>query len=1030
MKKRYYLITLFLFAALYMNVHVTYAQKEKEVKTNIEAIVEDSEGNPVVNAELFSDNSYAKTGADGRFSIAMASDAFLIVRAKGYETLRLHYTEAGNMSKFILEKSEFLYAESDMVNLGFRKAYQGDVVGAVSSLNAPEIRQYDNTTNAISISYGRALGLNGNSNVRGLGINYDMGMLTSAGAYSSAAMLIVDGLPRNWDFLKGTEIETITVLKDANAVVLYGAPAINGVIVVTTKRGESSRKQNDITVRYGVRTRREMPNYLNSADYMEWYNQARRNDGLTDLYSSEDIQNYRTGNKYRYPDIDYFSSDYLKPFSDNFDLNGELSGGNNFAKFYANYGWGSSGDFYKIGYGKEARENIFNVRLNADLKINDWINTETDGAVILYNNKQPRMQNPDTESYFILANTIRPNEYSPLLPIDLMPADNILVNGRKKDVDGIYLLGGNPSNLRGLLPTMYGAGTYEMIFRDFSINNRINFDFDKWIKGLSFHTNVSFNLTSGFSQSVVHTFSVYQATWDSSNRITGLTQMGDPDAKSTSPLVDRIYLRRRFAAYGMLSYDRTFNDTHHFTGNLFTFGSIYKRSDDYQGSKNAHLGLQLGYAFNKRYMFDFSGVLVNSMRLAPGHQGDFSPTAGIAWVMSNEDFMSSASNIDFLKIRLSAGIIKSDLTATSAIENNLSYGSQHFLWDDLYGTTTSFAWNEGSKSRSSVQASRGKNVDLGFINRKDLNIGLEAVLFEKSVGFTANYFYTTNEGYILRPSTIYPAFYSPFVPFSNYNNVKYQGFEAGLNYTKSVQDWTFFAGVNVLYRTSERTRTDEVYAWDYQYRNGYPIDAQFGLEAIGLFQDQNEIDNSPRQTFGTVRPGDIKYKDQNGDGIIDANDEVFLRRTNPPFYGNLQLRVSYKGVTLMALGTGQIQTGSFNSDYYRPDGNLKYSEEVLKSWTPETKSTAIYPRLSTSRNENNRRTSDFWFYNANYFNINRIQLTYQLPGNVTKAVLMKNWEIFAQCTAPFVIAPNKRMILLSTGYPSVRSFTLGLKASF
>src|SRR5690606_7981855 len=147
-----------------------------------------------------------------------------------------------------------------------------------------------------------------------------------------------------------------------------------------------------------------------------------------------------------------------------------------------------------------------------------------------------------------------------------------------------------------------------------------------------------------------------------------------------------------------------------------------------------------------------------------------------------------------------------------------------------------------------------------------------------------------------------------------------------------------------------------------------PVDATFGLEAVGLFQDQADIDNSPLQAFGDVQPGDIKYRDQNGDNIVDGNDEVYLRRWQAPFSGGLQLRLKYKDLTFFALGEGRSGSETFlEGNYYWVDGNDKYSEMVLDSWTPETSSTATYPRLSSVANSNNFRRSSFWLYNNNYF---------------------------------------------------------------
>ncbi len=201
----------------------------------------------------------------------------------------------------------------------------------------------------------------------------------------------------------------------------------------------------------------------------------------------------------------------------------------------------------------------------------------------------------------------------------------------------------------------------------------------------------------------------------------------------------------------------------------------------------------------------------------------------------------------------------------------------------------------------------------------------------------------------------YPAFYTDFVPYENYGANMYKGVELGVDFTKSFGDWTVFAGVNLMYNTSEVRKIDELYNNDYQYRKGHPADARFGLEALGLFQDEAEIAASPEQVFGTVRPGDIKYKDQNGDGVVDDNDQRYLGRYQQPFSGGLQIRVSYRNFTFFALGEASYGADELLSDnnYYWVDGNDKYSEVVLNSWTPNNKSHrhASPPQLTSQQQQ-------------------------------------------------------------------------------
>ena len=1013
MKKKYTIILAFLYAVILFSPNNIFAQKEKLI--TIESVVNDENGNPIENAEVFSGGAYAKTDTDGRFSFTVEPGTNIVIEANGFEKVILTQGEVNNITNIKLKKAPFLYGDNNKVDIAFKKVHRGDVVGAVSTINATEIDAIDNTIWASNVLTGRTLGLLGNNNIRGIGININVAELTGSGLESGNALFVVDGLPRDIESLRLSEIESISILKDVNAAVLYGAAAVNGVVLITTKRGEPFKKNMNFSFNYGLSFPRDLPEYLSSADYMTYFNRARESDGLTPLYSDETINNYQNGNKYRYPNVDYYSDEYLKEFKTYFDLNGAFSGGNDNASYYTNLGWYSAGGILDFGEGANARNNIYSVRGNVDLKINNWIKTSVDGSSLFGNNKRQR------GSFWSNARTIRPFEFTPLLPFNLIDPENSLLIGRKNDVDGKYLLGGNTNYVTNSIADSYAAGVVEDVYRKYSFNNRIDFDLEKITKGLTFHTNISFDYFTSYTQTVANQYSVYEPVWDEDQDvIIDLVQHGK-DTRPGTQVVGDTYFKRRFGFYGLLSYDRTFNDVHHVTGSLLGYGSNYKEEGDFQGVKNSHIGLQLTYAFNKKYLVDFSSAYVNSVKLAEGNRRGVSPSLGLAWVLSREDFLASVSNIDLLKLRLSGGIIKSDVPIGG-----------FFYYDNRYTTSGSYNWYEGTRSRSGVISSWSSNPNLGFAKRNEINLGLEGMFFNQILGVEVNVFYDVYKDLVTRPSTAYPSFYTNFIPYENFNTNKYKGIEFSVNFNKSVGNWNFYLATNALYVTSKQTKVDEVYNNDYQYRKGHPVDASFGLEAIGFFEDQEDIDNSPYQTFGTVKPGDIKYKDQNGDNIVDGNDEVYLRRWQAPFSGGLQLKVSYKNFTLFVLGEGRSGSETFKeSSYYWIDGNDKYSEVVLNAWTPETKNTATYPRISSQSNSNNLRRSSFWLYNNNYFQIQKIQLTCNLPESVTQLLLMKDLNIFINASDVFQFAKNKEIRELRVGSePYYRTFSIGVKANF
>ena len=259
------------------------------------------------------------------------------------------------------------------VNVAFGKVKRGDLVNAVSVINPADIQKYDNIQAITAALNGRVPGLLNGSNNRGIG----------------TAMYIVDGLPRDISTINLAEVDQISVLKDINSSILYGNGAVNGVILITTKRGQAYKRQVNVSGYYGISTPAALPKYLPSADYMELYNEARENDGLATKYDAATIANYRFGNPYRFPSVDYYSKEYLKdvkPFS---RIMTELSGGNEVTTYYSNVGWEHSGSLLNFGEGKTAQLNRFNIRGNVDMKINSWIKSSLDAVAVFNNNKGP-----------------------------------------------------------------------------------------------------------------------------------------------------------------------------------------------------------------------------------------------------------------------------------------------------------------------------------------------------------------------------------------------------------------------------------------------------------------------------------------------------------------------------------------------------------------------------------------------------------------------------------------------------------------
>jgi hypothetical protein len=315
--------------------------------------------------------------------------------------------------------------------------------------------------------------------------------------------------------------------------------------------------------------------------------------------------------------------------------------------------------------------------------------------------------------------------------------------------------------------------------------------------------------------------------------------------------------------------------------------------------------------------------------------------------------------------------------------------------------------------------------------RKELNISTEGVFFNRSLEVEASYSKNTISDHLTQSTIEYPTFYGAFRPYTNSGIESYTTTALGVKYNKQIGDFKIVIGANCLLWDSKVEQVDELYADAYQNRTGKPTDARFALVADGLFQNTDEIKNAAFQTFGEVRPGDIKYLDQNKDGIIDANDQVQVGRSASPFSYGLNLLLTYKRFSFFITGTGLTGAQSYkNFNYYSADADDRYSVYSKQAWTPDNQS-AIYPRISSKVNTNNLQNSTFWMYNNTMFSINRAQLTYSLPDAVCNFLKMKQLDLYINGTGILNISKNPEYYELNIGTsPQTRNFTVGVRTSF
>ena len=972
----------------------------KAQNVSLHSVVHDSKGNPIFAALVSSveNNKATYTDSTGQFTIAAPGNATITINAKGFKMLTL---KADAMpADIILAKDN----ETQAVNLPFRQIDKQDLSDAVTVLGPETYINRDYNLSVEGGINGRAAGLIGTNNIWGM----------------ENAIVMIDGVRRAYADITLNEVEQISVLKGVNAVALYGSQAARGVILITTKKGEANVRKVSVRVNSGIALPKELPAYLNSADYMTLYNEARRNDGLTDLYDAATIQNYRTGNGYRYPGIDYYSSTYLKKYQNATDANAEFSGGNNNARFYSNIGWSNSSTLLKVGEGANEGDNRLNIRGNVDLKLNDNISSSIYVSAIFNDSRRAR------GNYWRNAATILPNRVTPLIPINLIsPGDKAslgLVDASRNIIDGKYLLGGTQQFPSNPIADLYVGGYDKNIRRTFQVTNTIDVNLKSWLPGLSFHTMFNLDYSNSYLQSISNTYAVYTPTWNAtSDSLTKLQKIGE-DARPGTQNINNTAQTQNIGFSSWLSYDKTINSNHNISATLLGYTSSISVNDVYQPLTNSHLGLQMGYNYKHKYLADFTGTYVNSTKLPDGNRTGFSPTVSLGWLISAENFLSGAKAIDYLKLTASAGILKTDIDINS-----------YYLYDNIYQRGSFFTWNDGIQGQNQTTTSSfGASPNLSFPQRKEINIGLEGSFFDRLLTVQTTFFKTQMNGLPTQRFSQYPNYFSSFIPYSNYNAQQRTGFDIMLNVNKKIGEVEFNLGTTATYTKSQVTKRDELFLDAYQNRKGQAVDAIFGLVSDGFFMDQNDINTHPRQLISEVRPVDIKYKDQNGDNVIDSRDEVAIGRYLSPLNYAINLSVAYKNFNLFLQGTGSNGgNGINNNNYYWVSGDTKYSEVVNDRWTPATAQTAKYPRLSSQQNNNDFRVSDFWLFKSDRFNLSKVQLTYNFSENGLSKNFLKNMLVYVSGSNLYTFSKNRKILDLNiANTPQFRYFTVGIRAGF
>ena len=959
------------------------------------------------------------------------------------------------------------------VHVAFRDKDADQLLGGVSYVDMEELQKKDYTMSSLEDMFELVGGWNGN-NLWGM----DNERLDN-NDNSNLPLVIIDGVKRPSNNVLPSEIEQITFLKGAQAVVLYGAKGAKGAILITTKRGKVDGLQIDANANTGWHFAKEFPEYLGSAEYMTLYNEACLNDGLATgpKYSQQDIYNHASGlNPYRYPNVNYFSDDYVRKAYNRSEGTLEIQGGGARAHFYTNINYYRLEDLINFGPAKDNYTDRFSVRGNVDLVINKLVKGWANVSATFYNansNKGNFWREAAglDENYANNGKYGRPNfpeNAAPLIPIDIVDPNAskalAILDKSLNLLDGKYFPGGTKNTQTNVIADCYFGGRTKGVSRQFQFDAGIDYDMNKFVEGLTFKTLFSIDYAAKYDLSYDNKYAVFIPTWsnyNSQDAIVGLTQQNDEIVTGHMSMGNSSY-RQTITWNGHFDYDHTFADKHHVTGMLLANMYTTTSSGEYHRYANANLGLQAGYDYMGRYFADLSLAGVHSARLAEGHREAISPSFTLGWNLAKESFMED-SFVDDLLLSASYSDLKEDI--------DVYKGNDYFyLYDATWATANGgITWNEGT-SASLTYSQMGANPSLDFVHRKEWSVSLRGSFFNRLITTDLTFFNTDMDGYVIQEPTSFPSHLQgglssgQFSPAINNNIQNRKGFDFSVTARKQLGKVHAQLGVVGTYLTTKWKKFDEIIdeTAPNKYTEGQALDALWGYKCLGFYTvddfDQAKLAEGKYELLpglpksrlgGTIQPGDLKYEDVNGDGLINNQDLVVLgksgnvvalKKGNPdgtgfgsigtPWAVGLNLTLKYENWTLFMLGNGQFGAKAMmNGSYYFMSGEAKYSVNARGRWTPETAATATHPRLTTLNAGNNAANSTFWLYSTDRINLRKIQLTYDFPkekmGKVVKAL-----SVYVNANDLLTISKHRKMMETSVGYaPQTRFYNLGVKVT-
>jgi TonB-linked SusC/RagA family outer membrane protein len=1045
---KYRTITLILLCMV-LSGSLSAQNKEKKAKVvSISLKVTDENGNPFPKAAVVIGEGviHAETDANGTYAFKGYPNDFVAVTSKGYERSTALVEDLIKDPVIKLVKAKLAMSEEDAVPLPFNNFKKRELTGAPVVLRSSQLDRYPSTDlrNAFT---GMATGVE----VRELNGQPGMSAEETSGRFGFSSKLnvsargtnmiyIIDDVPTDITEmpLDPNEVESVTFIKDIAGKAMFGPSAANGVIFIKTKRGKKNERLLNANIEVGTSVIDRMPKYSEGADYATLNNLARTNDGLLPRYTETDIAAYAKNDPYDYyhPSIN-FREMMLKNSMSFTRMNISSSGGNERVQYFAYLGYSGEGDITKIG--ATADYNRLNARSNIDIKINDFIKVQFDffgglsfrrSANYGYNSN---FTNQDAGTNTALSglevNTLL-NEITDIppvaFPVYAAPYDPASGNPPYYGVTSTWTQ--NP------IGNLVDNGYYNETGRTGTANTALEFDMKSILDGLKSKTFLGFNAFNQIRVGKAENYYAYIAT--PAKTVAGNDTILLSKAHDGTQMADQVLLNdyyfQRMSFYQTFSYAKKFgaNDVE---TSLTYFANKIARNETEEPQRTQNVTFTGKYTYNDKYIFNGVVNYGGTSAFDEGKRFGIFPSGGAAWVISEEDFMKKAKFVDYLKLRVEGGMLGYEsFSAPFAYRDRWTNNNN----GTLFGPATSNQWF-GNTTETLVyrtSSNRTGNPAITWEKRKEFSTGIDAMLFNQKLFLEVTYYNNLRDGVISQVSSRTPniAGVSGALPRFNYNKIRYTGLEFGLQFTDKMQNFGYSLGGNGAIQKGVYVKFDEpAYRYDYQVRTGKEIDTYYGQTYVGKFATDADALAIPQLYDQTLHAGDLQYKDMNNDGFVDDSDASPIGNTTPRLFYSLNLKLSYKGFELYALGTGRAfyDIGLTNQYFWSGWGDNNYSEFVKNNIG------GAYPRLTYNKVNNNFVGSTFWLVPGGFFKVQNVELSYTLPANTLGMIGVRGAKFFLRGSNLLTISKIKDVDpeSLSSGidtYPLFMTFSAGVKLTF